>query len=76
MRLSAEQDEYRPARSLKAFEVASLEKMMMTDMNSVDKYAWYSALLLVLAFKRKGHTKVRFLASLKAERSIIRVLHP
>ena len=38
MRLSADQNEYHPARPLKALDVASLEKMMLTEMNSVDKY--------------------------------------
>ena len=38
MRLSAEQAEYHPARSFTAAEVASLEKLMLTDMDTVDKY--------------------------------------
>ena len=38
VRLSAEQVDYHPARSFSALEVATLEKMMLTDMDPVDKY--------------------------------------
>ena len=36
-RLSAEQVDYHPARSLTAVEVSSLEKLMLTDLHSIDK---------------------------------------
>ena len=38
MRLSAEQVDYHLARSFKAAEVASLEKLMLTEMDAIDKY--------------------------------------
>ena len=57
MRLSADQDEYHPTRSLKAFEVASLEKMMMTDMNSVDKYMLGAVLFCLFSRSRWSDVK-------------------
>ena len=57
MRLSAEQAEYHPARSLKAFEVASLEKLMMTDMNSVDEYMLGAVLFCLFSRSRWSDVK-------------------
>ena len=52
MRLSAGQEEYHPARSLRALEVASLEKMMLTDMHSVDKYMLGAVLFCLFSRSR------------------------
>ena len=38
LRLSADSAEYHPARSFKALEVVSLERLMLTDIDVVDKY--------------------------------------
>ena len=65
MRLSAEQAEYHPARSLKAFEVASLEKLMMTDMDPIDKYM-LGAVLFCL-FSRSRWSDVKFIHQLWIE---------
>ena len=51
-RLSAEQVEYHPARSLKALEVAALEKLMLTDMNPIDKYMLGAVLFCLFSRSR------------------------
>ena len=57
MRLSADQDEYHPARSLEALEVAALKKMMMTEMNSVDKYMLGAVLFRLYSRSRWSDVK-------------------
>ena len=57
MRLSADQNEYHPARPLKALEVASLERMMMTEMNSVDKYMLGAVLFCLFSRSRWSDVK-------------------
>ena len=57
MRLSAEQVEYHPARSLKALEVAALEKMMLTEMNPVDKYMLGAVLFCLFSRSRWSDVK-------------------
>ena len=56
-RLSAEQGEYHPARSLTATEVASLEKMMLTEMNHVDKYMLGAVLFCLYSRSRWSDVK-------------------
>ena len=56
-RLSAEQGEYHPARSLTATEVASLEKMMLKEMNHVDKYMLGAVLFCLYSRSRWSDVK-------------------
>ena len=56
-RLSAEQGEYHPARSLTATEVASLEKLMLKEMNHVDKYMLGAVLFCLYSRSRWSDVK-------------------
>ena len=56
-RLSAEQGEYHPARSLTATEVVSLEKMMLKEMNHVDKYMLGAVLFCLYSRSRWSDVK-------------------
>ena len=57
MRLSAEQVDYHPARSFKAAEVASLEKLMLTEMEPVDKYMLGAVLFCLFSRSRWSYVK-------------------
>ena len=43
-RLALSKLEYNPARPLRAAEVATLERLMLDELNMIDKYAWCSVI--------------------------------
>ena len=68
LRLSADSAEYHPARSFKALEVVSLERLMLTDIDVVDKYMLGAVLFCI--FSRSRWSDIGYIDQLWVEREV------